>query len=163
MYLDSNFLRIVTTRVDDCTSVSQLRVYTNRYSTYMYAEEMREIFLSRIAFFKEFYFSDSELVVDCDNLVEDIMLEAMISNVCRGSLGSDITPSLIDFKSFIHNTSEESNALLEIFGYFNGNKLDICRYLDCHNEDLNDKIKQYKLKEKLNSIRREYRNQVVRK
>ena len=52
----------------------------------------------------------------------------------------------------------ERDLIMEVFEMTNGNKLDICRILDLTNEQLNKKISQYKLKPRLNEIRRNYRS-----
>jgi hypothetical protein len=157
MYLDDNFVRTVSKRVDDCSSVSQLREYLNRYRSYMFSENIREVFLARIRFFEVYNAGDSEILRQCSDITDDIEVESMISNVCRNNLYSGIGDDIISFNDFNYNTDEERNALIKVFEYFNGNKLDICRYLDIENVNLNNKIVQYDLKEDLNIIRRDYR------
>ena len=164
-YLNDNFIKNVSKRVEDCSSVSQLRGCLNRYRTYVFSSELKKVFMERISFIREYHIGDQMVQNQCEDLTDDLEIEVQISQICRTSLmtgdqGSEarINPEVVDFHCYSYNTDEELNALKRIFEYFNGNKLDICRYLSVTNENLNNKINQYKLKAYLNTVRRDFRN-----
>ncbi len=172
--LNVSFIRSVSKRVDDCSNPIQLREYLNRYRNYVFTKEIQTVFLDRIVFFRERFKFDKMHEMACDELEEDIRTEIMIATVTNSTsllssdpidnhsklvkaFDNDINLLLIQDDCEFDN-AEEKDLLLRVFKMTNGNKVDISRILDIDNSFLNDKINQYKLKDRLNEIRRKFRN-----
>lgn len=172
--LNESFIRSVTKRVDDCSNPLQLREYLKRYQNYIFTKEIQRVFLERVEFFKEEFCGDGLQMRIIEELEDDLTEEIMIANVIRPSdllqahdgdnhekkvraIENDINLLFIQ-DDCDTNCNKELNLLRQVFHMTNGNKVDICRILDMDNQFLNDKIEQYKLKDELNDIRREFRN-----
>lgn len=172
--LNGSFIRSVTKRVEDCSNPIQLREYLNRYRNYVFTEEIQEVFLERIAFFREHYHCESIHEKACDELQEDLESEIMIAKVTRSTSivsNSKRNNHLKKLRAFDNDINllhiqddcdeycpQELDLLRQVFRMTNGNKVDISRILDIDNSFLNDKINQYTLKDELNEIRRVFRN-----
>jgi hypothetical protein len=77
--LDEKFIKSVIKHVEDCANPIQLRVYLNKYESYVFSPEIREIFEYRIDFFKEHFVVNplmSEAVEDCEDILELNLLVA---------------------------------------------------------------------------------------
>lgn len=166
--LSGSFIRTILRKVHDCSNVIQLREYLNRYRNYVFTREIQEVFKERIEFFMERASTDRFTLEICEDLMDDLLLEIQISNVC-GKQNLVKPHAKVSQKTkqidvvFLDPDSDvdcpfERELITEVFEMTNGNKLDICRILDLSNEQLNKKISQYKLKPRLNEIRRNYRS-----
>jgi hypothetical protein len=177
--LNESFIRSVTKRVDDCSNPLQLREYLKRYQSYVFTPDIQKVFVERIRFFKQAFCGDGLQIAICDELQELLETEIKIANVIRNenhlmscyaednhekkvrAIENNINLLYIQDDCETH-CDKEMELLRQVFQMTNGNKVDICRILDMDNQFLNDKIEQYKLKDELNDIRREFRNSCKR-
>lgn len=145
------FLRTLRKLVDDCSNPVQLRHCMNKFSHYIYIKETREVFFNRIS-----ELSHDGLKPEYDPVLEDL------HDACDDGLDHPIRAFSDIDTSFIYPNLDidcpfEKDILKRVFKVTNGNKVDICDILGLSNEDLNNKINRYKLKELLNIIRKNYR------
>lgn len=145
------FLRSMKKLVDDCSNHIQLRYCMYKFKHYIYIKEAREIFHTRV----------TELKGDHRDRAYDELLEEMEDH--SDSMQNRPIESFEDIDTdFISSENGivcpfELAIFKKVFVITNGNKVDICAILGLSNDDLNNKIKRYKLKEFLNNIRHVYR------
>lgn len=157
-HLSNTFLKSVKNHVGDCANPIQLRTYLNKYQSYLMSDEIKNVFYERIEFFEEKFAGDSLFLRQCEDLRDDLELNAQIANVCKDQV---LMPT-DNFKKMVRSTSdthsqEERDYLIYVFTKHNGNKSNILIELKISNNQLNDKIAHYNLKETINRIRRDYR------
>lgn len=175
--LNPSFTRAIERSIDDCSNPFQLRACMNRFRNYLCVEYVRRLYLKKLAILGEYFAGDSISLSTIEDLKEDLDIEVQISEVCSSNMVSsnfkendssivyvpNINENDIYMTDFSHNSDHECLTLKALFSAMNGNKLFICRFLDCSPQLLNKKINQYKLKEFLNDIRRNFRTNIKKK
>ena len=156
MRLSNTFLKVVKTKVSDCSNPIQLRVLLNQYQSYVMSNEIREVFLARIQFFKEHFAHDSLFLDQIDDLESDLDLDVQIAKVCQSSLIKyDDNMKKIIRSQYKGHSQEERDYLISVFKKCEGEKPQILKTLKISNEQFISKLKHYNLTEVLHKIRRE--------
>lgn len=176
--LDDGFIRSIKKRVEECSSIVQLRGIMNRYTPYLYTLAVREVFQERMEFFRENDPFDRLLQQQCEDFEEDLDIEASMAllgaehllNPQHGNnhpklvraVRANIDPDMILMECDEIDPAERA-ALYAAVQVSNGNKLEMCRILGITNMHLNRKINQYKLKPRINEVRKIFRENLSEK
>lgn len=159
--LSGSFIRTILRRIDDCSNPVQLREYLNRYGKYLSVNSVSSAFNVKVNFWLGSTM-DSFLISQCECLLEDIDdladTTTMPKCVFLDEVEKELDTSFLDMDNDDFNCPFEEELLRNTFVLSNGNKVDICRLLKIDNTELNKKILQYKLKDNLNEVRRDYRS-----
>lgn len=158
MQLSNTFLKVVKTKVNDCSNPMQLRALLNQYASYVMSEEIKNVFLERIDFFRDKYSTDHLFLDQLDDLEEDLSIDVQIAKVCQSSMVRyDDNMKKIARSHYFGHSQEERDYLIDIFKQCSGDKDLIVKILKISHEQLSAKVKHYNLSQILTKIRSRFR------